>query len=108
MPRLPGIEMRVLMAASLLALHSVAVRAELATERYAPAQLRVAQDLLDRARARAALGELGTATTLARQARFDARLAWGMSESEQLRAEAAAVGGAASALVTRLGESAGR
>jgi hypothetical protein len=78
------------------------LRAELATERYAPAQLRVAQDLLERARARAALGEVGAASTLARQAGFDARLAWGMSESEALRAEAAQVGGAANALVTRL------
>jgi hypothetical protein len=78
------------------------LRAELATERYAPAQLRVAQDLLERARARAALGEIGAASSLARQARFDARLAWGMSESEALRAEAAEVGGAAHALVTRL------
>lgn len=76
--------------------------AEPATERYAPAQLRAAQDLLERARAHAALGEHGAAATLARQARFDAGLAWGMSESEQLRAEAAAVGGEANALVSRL------
>jgi hypothetical protein len=78
------------------------LRAELATERYAPAQLRVAQELLERARARAALGETGAASSLARQAGFDARLAWGMSESEALRAEAAEVGGAARALATRL------
>jgi hypothetical protein len=49
-----------------------------------------------------ALGETGTAGRLAWQARLDARLAWGMTESEQLRAEAAAVGGAAGALITRL------
>jgi hypothetical protein len=75
---------------------------EAATERYAPAQLRVAQTLLEQARARAALGETQAASRLAWQASFDARLAWGMSESTQLRAEAAEVGGAASALVTRL------
>ena len=50
----------------------------------------------------AALGEVGRAGKLAWQATLDARLAWGMSESPQLRAEAAAVGGAASALIARL------
>jgi hypothetical protein len=75
---------------------------EPATARYAPVQLRVAQDLLERARAAAALGEVGQAGKLAWQASLDARLAWGMSESPHLRAEAAAVGGAASALIARL------
>lgn len=72
------------------------------TERYAPVQLRIAQSFLEQARARAALGETQLASTLARQASFDARLAWGMTDSEQLRAEAAEVGGEASALVLRL------
>ena len=81
---------------------------EPATARYAPAQLRVAQDLLERARAAAALGEVGRAGKLAWQARLDARLAWGMSESPQLRADAAAVGGAASALIARLAGRQGR
>lgn len=42
--------------------------AELPTERYAPAQLSVAQDMLERARAAAALGDTARAlvTTLAR------------------------------------------
>lgn len=79
-----------------------AIRAETPTERYAPAQLRVAQDMLERARAAAALGEVARAGRLAWQASLDARLAWRMTESEQLRAEAAEVGGAARALVTRL------
>lgn len=99
--------MRTLLLAALLAAASP-LQAELATERYAPAQLRVAQDLLERARARAALGEIEAASALARQAGFDARLAWGMSESEQLRAEAAEVGGQAGALVTRLSVLAGK
>src|SRR5918996_3719726 len=43
---------------------------EPATARYAPAQLRVAQDLLERARAAAALGEVGRAGKLAWQARI--------------------------------------
>jgi hypothetical protein len=89
-------------ALSFFLLGTPAAHAELATERYAPAQLRVAQDLLERARAAAALGEVGRAGKLAWQASLDARLAWGMSESSQLRAEAAAVGGAASALIARL------
>ena len=76
--------------------------AETPTERYAPAQLRVAHALLEQARAAAALGETARAGKLAWQASFDARLAWGMTESEHLRAEAAEVGGAASALVRRL------
>ncbi|HVJ24188.1 MAG TPA: hypothetical protein VM756_09675, partial [Burkholderiales bacterium] len=65
-------------------------------------QLRVAQHFLEQARARAALGETQRASTLAWQASFDARLAWGMSDSEELRAEAAELGGAANALVRRL------
>jgi hypothetical protein len=99
--------MRALLLLTLIAA-ALPLQAELATERYAPAQLRVAQDLLERARARAALGEVEAASILARQAGFDARLAWGMSESEQLRAEAAAVGGQAGALVTRLSVLAGK
>ena len=76
--------------------------AESPTERYAPVQLRVAQSFLEQARARAALGEMQHASTLAWQASFDARLAWGMSDSEELRAEAAELGGTASALYLRL------
>jgi hypothetical protein len=85
-----------------LLLTAPAVRAETPTERYAPAQLHVAHALLEHARAAAALGEIERAWTLARQASLDARLAWGMTESEHLRAEAAEVGGAARALLTRL------
>jgi len=81
---------------------ATSAHAEAPTERYAPAQLRVAKDLLERARAYAALGEVERAGKLAWQASFDARLAWGMTESSYLRAEAAEVAGAASALVTRL------
>lgn len=76
--------------------------AERATERYAPAQLSVAQDMLKRARAAAALGDTARAGRLAWQAGLDARLAWGMTESDVLRAEAVEIGGAAHALVTNL------
>ena len=88
--------------ALLLLLAVPAAHADPATERYAPAQLRVASDLLEEARAAAARGDPRRAAQLAWQASFDARLAWGMTESEQLRAEVVEVGGAASALVARL------
>jgi Domain of unknown function (DUF4398) len=94
--------MRALAPIALSLLLAAPAHADPATERYAPAQLRVAKVFLERARAHAALGELDQAGELARQASFDARLAWAMTESVYLRAEAAEVGGAASALVTRL------
>ena|SRR5688572_4440386 len=86
----------------LLALAVPAAHADPATERYAPAQLRVAHDFLEHARAAADLGEIERAGKLAWAASLDARLAWGMTESEQLRAEAAEVGREAGALVHRL------
>jgi hypothetical protein len=76
--------------------------AEAPTERYAPAQLRVAQSLLEHARASAALGETEWAGKLARQAGLDAWLARNMTESEHLRAEAVEVRSAARALVKQL------
>ena len=72
------------------------------TERYAPAQLSVARDFLERARAAAELGEAARAGELAWQASFDARLAWGMTNAEDLRGECAQVGREAAALVRRL------
>jgi hypothetical protein len=74
----------------------------LGTERYAPAQLSVARDFLERARAAAALGEAARAGKLAWQANFDARLAWGMTKSEDLRAECVSVGREAAALIHRI------
>jgi hypothetical protein len=82
--------------------------AERATARYAPVQLRVAQDLLDRARAAAVLGDLPLAGKLAWQANLDARLAWAMSDSTELRADAAEVGGAAATLINQLARRAER
>jgi len=90
-------------AAVALALLPVLAQADAATERYAPAQLLVAQRFLEHARAAAALGEPGKAGVLAWQASLDARLAWRMTESEHLRAEAVEVGDAARALAARLG-----
>ena len=88
--------------AFVLALLAGAAHADPPTERYAPAQLYVAQDLLQRARAAAERGNADRARVLAAQASFDARLAWGMTESEALRADAARIGGAASALIAEL------
>src|SRR5688572_13112708 len=81
---------------------SPAAYAELATERYAPAQIRMAQEVLEKAHAAAALGDLSRAGKLAWQASLDARLAWAMTESAVLRADAAEIGGAALKLNARL------
>lgn len=86
----------VFFAAALLA--CTAAHAERATERYAPAQIFVARDLLDRARAAAALEEYATAATYAQQAAVDARIAWGMTDAPTLRAQAGAILGEANAL----------
>jgi hypothetical protein len=94
--------MRVVVSLMLCLLLTPAARADLATERYAPAQLFVAQDFLERARAAAERGEAGLAGKLAFQASLDARLAWGMTESAALRREATQVGRAAGALIHRL------
>ena len=91
-----------IVAALILLCTSLALHAELATERYAPAQLSVALDMLERARARAALGEAARAAKLAWQARLDAALAWRMTESAQLRNDALSVRRAADALISRL------
>jgi hypothetical protein len=88
--------------ALLLLLPALCCAEDLATERYAPAQISVAQDLLQRARAAAARGDASRAGKLAWQASLDARLAWGMTDSAELRADAARVGGEASALIEDL------
>ena len=94
---------KLFIAVVLAALPSLPARAEPPeTERYAPAQLGVARDFLERARAAAALGDAGRAGELAWQASFDARLAWGMTNGEELRAECVRVSHEAAALVRRL------
>lgn len=86
----------------LMVLAATMAHAETPTERYAPAQLRVARDFLEQAKLAALRGESERAGKLAWQAGLDARLAWGMTESEHLRAEAARIGASASVLVGRL------
>jgi hypothetical protein len=73
-------------------------RAERATELYAPTQIGVARDFLERARAAATLRQYEQARTYAQAAQLDARIAWGMTDAAPLRAEAAAIAAAAEAL----------
>ena len=89
--------MRWLLVLNLVFLAATA-HAERATERYAPAQLSVAQDLLERARAAVALEQYTAAATYAQEAQVDARIAWGMTDAPALRAEAEKIHGAAAAL----------
>ena len=74
------------------------VFAEQATERYASAQLRVAQKELDRAVALVLRGNTEQARRAAAGAALDARLAWGMTDSAYLRREAAQIYQTASSL----------
>jgi hypothetical protein len=91
--------MRFLVLAAVL-LACTAAHAERATERYAPAQIFVARDLLEHARAAAALEDYARAARYAQQAQVDARIAWGMTDEPALRAQAEAILGAAAALTT--------
>jgi hypothetical protein len=68
-----------------------AAAAPLATERYAPDQLEMAQQSLLRARAASQLGDRSLAGKLAWEASVDARLAYGMSESPSVQNAAAEV-----------------
>lgn len=78
-----------------------AAHAERATEPYAPTQISVARDFLERARAAAALEDYAAARTFAQQAQVDARIAWGMTDSASLHAEAAQIASDAARLATR-------
>ena len=73
--------------------------AESATARYAPAQLEIAQQSMQRAREALLMGEGALAARLAWQASVDARLAWAMSDAAAVRAPAAAIAGEAARLV---------
>jgi hypothetical protein len=94
--------MRVLAVAALLAFLPLAAHAERATERYAPAQLGVARDLLDQARAAASLQEYASAGKLAWQALVDARIAYGMTDAAALQGEAAAIAAQSSELTRQI------
>lgn len=77
----------------------LAAAAENATARYAPAQLEMAQQSMQRAREAMLMGEGPLAAQLAWQASVDARLAWAMSDAAAVRAPAAAIAAEAARLV---------
>ena len=85
-----------------LCLVPVAALAGGAAERYAPLQLGVAREALQRARQLPA-ADRTLAAALARQASLDARLAWAMSDSRYLRKEAAGVFAESEQLLESLG-----
>jgi hypothetical protein len=88
---------RLALAACLLV--PLAAAADNATARYAPAQLDMARQSLERAREALVMGQGSLAGTLASEASVDARLAWAMSDSWAVRAPAAAIAGEAERLV---------
>jgi hypothetical protein len=75
-----------------------------ATARYAPAQLEMAHQSLERAREAALMGQLSLAGTLAWEASVDARLAWAMSDAPAIRGPAARVFHEASRLVRQMAD----
>lgn len=83
-----------------LALLAPAALAARATEPFAPVQLSVAQDFLQRARAAAAAQDYASARAYAKEAEVDARLTWGMTDQAPLQAQAAQVASEARAIGT--------
>lgn len=69
------------------------------TARFAPDQLEMAQESMQRAREAMLMGESSLAGQLAWEASVDARLAWGMSDAAAVRAPAAAIAAEAARLV---------
>ncbi len=70
---------------------SFPVHGEPATARYAPLQVQAARTALEGAKRMLRQGREAAARRLATQAATDARLAWAMTDSEYLRAQAAAI-----------------
>ena len=81
---------RLILAASMVFFSGMAC-GESATALFAPAQLRLAESLLQRARDALAQRDYELARRFAVQAGFDARLAYGMSDSAFLRRDATRV-----------------
>ncbi|HEX6318091.1 MAG TPA: DUF4398 domain-containing protein [Burkholderiales bacterium] len=81
---------RVILAAMVLLACGTA-RAEPPIAAFAPAQLRLAEDVLQRAEEALAQRDYELARRLAAQAGLDARLAYGMTDSAFLRRDAARV-----------------
>ena len=83
-----------------IALLAPAAQAARATEPFAPVQLSVARDSLERARAAAAVQDYAAARNYAKEAEVDARLTWGMTDDAPLQAQAAEVASEARAIGT--------
>ena len=88
------------MAALALALLApLAAAADGATARYAPDQLEMAEQSMQRAREAMLMGQDSLAGQLAWEASVDARLAWAMSDAAAVRGPAAAIAAEAARLV---------
>ena len=79
-------------AVFLIVLAAGAARAELPAAQFAGAQLEMAQAALEQAREALEEQDYAAARGLAAQAGLDARLAWGMSESQAVRRAASQIG----------------
>jgi hypothetical protein len=89
------------LAGLLLVAAVCSTRADPAVAQFAGAQLDMAQAQLDQARAALRTHDYATARRLAALAGLDARLAWGMTESDALRRLAIEVGREAERLRSR-------
>ena len=91
---------RIALFLSLVLIAPSAALAARATEPFAPVQLSVARDFLERARAAAAAQDYASARAYAKEAEVDARLTWGMTDQAPLQAQAADVASEARAIGT--------
>ena len=71
----------------LAAARTAILQAEPVAYRYAPAELRVAQDKLSRAEQAMARDDWREARRLAEEAEVDARYAWALAENERVRSQ---------------------
>ena len=71
--------------ADLAAARAALLQAEPAAHRYAPAELRIAQDKLARAEQAMSHDDWAEARRLAEEAEVDARYAWALAENERTR-----------------------
>ncbi len=92
---------RLLVAVLIAGAAAGSAHAQRATERYAPLQLGMAQQALQSARA--AMGsDPQRAARFAHQAELDARLTWGMTDSQILRHDAVQIAAESAALLDTL------
>jgi hypothetical protein len=77
--------------------------ADRATDRFAPDQIQMAEDSLRAARAAAEAADYRRASALARAARVDARITYGMTDDDRLRSQAASIAEQADTLARSVG-----